>query len=125
MAYVRHDGTPRVVPLAFHWTGDQLVMGGPVHAPKVAALRDRPRVAVTIDTSSFPFKVLLMRGDATVDVQDDVTPEYVEATRRYMGDGADTWLAGIRGRPMAQVAVTPDWVAVLDFETRFPSALSA
>jgi hypothetical protein len=35
------------------------------------------------------------------------------------------WLSRLRGMPMARVAVSPTWAAVLDFETRFPSALSA
>jgi hypothetical protein len=31
----------------------------------------------------------------------------------------------VRGRPMARITVTPTWVGLLDFETRFPSALAA
>ena len=29
LAYTWHDGTPRVVPMWFHWTGEDLVMGAP------------------------------------------------------------------------------------------------
>jgi hypothetical protein len=28
------------------------------------------------------------------------------------------------GQRMARISVTPEWVGVLDFETRFPSAIS-
>jgi hypothetical protein len=27
--------------------------------------------------------------------------------------------------PMARITIEPDWVGILDFETRFPSAMSA
>ena len=127
LAYTWTDGTPRVVPIWFHWTGRAITFGSPPGAPKLRALERNPRVAVTIDDSSaFPYHALLVRGDATIAMSDDVTEEYAAAARRYFGDeqGA-AWLSQLAGQPMAQISVTPDWVAVLDFETRFPSALSA
>jgi hypothetical protein len=33
------------------------------------------------------------------------------------------WVGTLRGKPMARIAITPDWVGILDFQTRFPSAL--
>jgi hypothetical protein len=52
--------------------------------------------------------------------------EYEQAAIRYFGEqqGA-AWVAPLRDVPMARLRVRPDWVAVLDFVTRFPSALSA
>src|SRR4051812_14144777 len=67
LAYTSIDGTPRVVPIWFHWTGDAIVMVSPPGAPKIRALQQSPRVAITIDETSFPYRVLLVRGDAEVD----------------------------------------------------------
>jgi hypothetical protein len=68
--------------------------------------------------------VLLVRGSATVQLLDDVTPEYAAAAERYFGrDQAQAWVGQLRGQPMGRVAVRPHWVGVLDFETRFPSAM--
>jgi nitroimidazol reductase NimA-like FMN-containing flavoprotein (pyridoxamine 5'-phosphate oxidase superfamily) len=127
LAYTWRDGTPRVVPLWFHWTGDQVALGTPAKAPKLRALEERPDVAVTIDDSSaWPYRALLLRGRATVEMLDDVAPEYAEAATRYFGpEQGEAWVASLRGRPMGRVMVRPTWAAVLDFETRFPSALSA
>lgn len=125
LAYVWEDGTPRVVPVWFHWTGQELVVGTPPRAPKLTALRSNPHVAVTIDTNVWPAKALMIRGDAELDMQDDVVPEYATAARRYFGEGADGWLDQLAGHPMARITVTPTWVGLIDFETRFPSALSA
>ena len=36
LAYTWTDGTPRVVPIWFHWDGHRLVFGSPADAPKVA-----------------------------------------------------------------------------------------
>jgi hypothetical protein len=114
-----------VVPIWFHWTGETLTFGSPPKAPKLRALEREPDVAVTIDASAWPFHVLLVRGHASVEMLEDVSDEYAAAARRYFGDEqGNAWVAQLRGQPMARIAVTPTWVGVLDFETRFPSALS-
>jgi hypothetical protein len=127
LAYTWTDGTPRVVPIGFHWTGEAVVMGTPVRAPKLKALAADPRVAITIDSEqSFPFKALLLRGTAETDRLEDVSPEYEASIHRYMGpEAGEGWLAGLRGQPMVRITVRPTWAWILDFVTRFPSALSA
>jgi Pyridoxamine 5'-phosphate oxidase len=127
LAYTWRDGTPRVVPIWFHWTGETITFGTPPKAPKLKALEERPEAAVTIDDSSaWPYRALLVRGRASVEMLDDVVPEYAEAASRYFGpEQGEAWVSTLRGQPMARVALTPTWVAVLDFETRFPSALNA
>ena len=61
LAFVWTDGTPRVVPTWFHWTGEDIVMvtytAGPAigirhPASRLAALRSKPAVALTIDRKS-------------------------------------------------------------------------
>jgi len=52
LAYDGVDGTPRVIPIGFLWTGQAVVVATHPTAPKFAALRARPRVALTIDTPS-------------------------------------------------------------------------
>lgn len=80
LAYTWTDGTPRVVPIGFHWNGTEIVLGTPPDAPKAKAL----------------------------------------------GDGVGrAWLANLRPicpRRM-RVFITPEGVAILDFQQRFPSAL--
>jgi hypothetical protein len=124
LAYCWTDGTPRVVPIWFHWTGDQFVLGSPHRAPKLKALVTNPSVALTIDDAGWPSKVLLVRGRATIEIRDDVTVEYELSARRYFGtEQGQAWVEQLRGKPMGRIAIDPEWVGVLDFETRFPSAL--
>ena len=125
LAYTWTDGSPRVVPIWFHWTGDQFVLGSPPKAPKLKALAADPRVALTIDDNTWPHKVLLVRGNASVELLDDVGPEYALAATRYFGpDQGPAWVNTLRGKPMARIAITPQWAGILDFQTRFPSALT-
>ncbi|GAA2149270.1 pyridoxamine 5'-phosphate oxidase [Humibacillus xanthopallidus] len=126
LAYVWTDGTPRVVPIGFHWNGSEVVFGTPPDAPKLKALHDGDSVAVSIDTDEMPYQVLQIRGRVRVDTVDGVAPEYAAMARRTMGEEAgNEWVTnlGAMSSRMSRVFLTPEWVALLDFQTRFPSAL--
>jgi hypothetical protein len=128
LAYVWTDGTPRVVPIWFHWTGREFVMATPPKAPKLKALAKNPKVALTIDDNTFPHKVLLVRGTARLQSVDGVVPEYAMAAERYFGaEQGRAWVTQVHGMTpsMMRVSITPEWVGLLDFQTRFPSAISA
>ncbi|MEN9938282.1 MAG: hypothetical protein RLZZ387_4861 [Chloroflexota bacterium] len=124
LAYTWTDGTPRVVPIGFHWNGTELVMCGAPDAPKMKALKDGDHVAISIDSTTMPFKVLLIRGTVRMDEYDGMAPEYAALIERMMGaEGGRQWLgmAGAMWPRMERLFVTPTWVGVIDFETRFPS----
>jgi PPOX class probable F420-dependent enzyme len=126
LAYVGTDGTPRVVPIWFHWDGREFVLGSPSKAPKLKALSRNPKVALTIDDNSFPHKVLLVRGTARLQSMKGIVPEYALAAERYFGaQGGKAWVAQLTSmiQGMVRIAITPEWVGLLDFQTRFPSAL--
>lgn len=127
LAYVWTDGTPRVVPIWFHWNGSEFVMGTPAKAPKLKALAKNPQVAITIDDNTFPHKVLLVRGTARLEPLKEVVPEYALAAERYFGaQQGKAWVAQLSSMvsEMVRITIKPEWVGLLDFQTRFPSALS-
>ena len=127
LAYVWTDGTPRVVPIWFHWNGNEFVMGTPPKAPKLKALAKNPKVALTIDDNTFPHKVLMVRGTVTkIEPVQGVVPEYAKCADRYFGpEQGKAWVAQVGAMlpSMVRVVVKPDWVGLLDFQARFPSAL--
>jgi hypothetical protein len=131
---VATEGTPRVVPPWFEWTGSEVVMAtylaGPAvgirqPAARVAALRANPTVALTIDTETSPPQSVTIRGRAKIDTVDGLAAEYVAAAHRYLGDAAPAMLAAMDqpGTVQARIAVRPDWVGVLDFVERLPRPL--
>jgi len=127
LAYVANDGTPRVIPIAFTWNGSEIVMCTAKNAPKLAALRSNPAVALTIDTEVHPPTILLIRGRAEIDVVDGIPDEYLEASGSYSmtPEQRVEWEAGVRSLydGMARIVVTPSWAKLIDFETTLPSAV--
>lgn len=126
LAYTGADGDPRVIPIAFHWDGARIVVCTVPKSAKVRALRENPRVAITIDSVGYPPRVLLVRGAATVELVDGVPDEYVEASRKLVPAAEfAAWEGGVRAlyQQMIKITIEPDWAKLLDFETTIPKAV--
>jgi PPOX class probable F420-dependent enzyme len=126
LAYSGRDGTPRVLPIWFHWTGDVFVLGTRMDAPKVKALSANPKVALTIDSESFPYKALQVRGTVEIEQIDGIVPEYEMCAKRYLGDKkGQAWVDQLRGAfpPMARIVVSPTWVGLLDLAHLYPQVV--
>ncbi|HTP17238.1 MAG TPA: pyridoxamine 5'-phosphate oxidase family protein [Streptosporangiaceae bacterium] len=126
LAYAGSDGSPRAIPIGFHWNGTHFVVCTVPHAPKVPALAAHPKVALTIDTDTWPPHVLLVRGTASVEVVDGIPPEYLEGARKLVpGQQWEVFEAQVRGlyKQMARIAIVPSWAKLLDFQTRIPSPI--
>lgn len=126
LAYVASDGRPIVVPLWFHWTGEEIVLITSREAPKTAAIRHHPDVTVTVDTDTWPYHQIQIRGHADVALVEGIAPEYEAAAYRYFGEEQGrAFIDQMRDRfpSAARIGIRPEWVDVIDFETRFPNSL--
>ena len=126
LAYTGLDGDPRVIPIGYWTEGDRIVMATVPRSAKVAALRANPTVALTIDTSAFPPKALLIRGIAVLETVDGVPEGYLKGGRKFMtSQQYPEWEAGVKGLydEMVVITVTPTWVKLLDFETTIPQSV--
>jgi len=130
LAYSGRDGSPRVVPVGFHWNGRDIVVCTAPTAPKVKALSARPSVALTIDTADTPAtaKALLIRGIASIDIVEGVPAEYIEGSAKALDDPQrQEFEAQVRQtyERMARIAITPHWARFYDFGAgRLPTFLS-
>jgi Pyridoxamine 5'-phosphate oxidase len=120
LAYNGKDGTPRVIPIGFYWTGSQVIMATATTSPKVAALSARPDVAVSIDAGNTPSgaRALSIRGRAGVEIVDGVVEEYLAMARISMDpDAAAGFEQAVRGmyEQMARISITPTWARFYDF----------
>jgi hypothetical protein len=126
LAYVGLDGYPRAIPIGYYWNGDRMIICTAAIAPKVAALRVNPKVALTVDTDTQPPHVLLVRGTAALEIVDGIPSEYLAASRKYFPpDQMPEFESHVRDlyKQMARISITPEWAKLLDFETRLPVAV--
>lgn len=114
LAYTAKDGTPRVVLVGIYWTGEQFVISTAATAPKVAALRAHPTVALAVDAGGTPDqdRALSVRGRVDVRIVDGVVEEYLAAARKSMdAEAAARFERNCRDLydRMARIAITPTW----------------
>lgn len=124
LSYIGRDGRPRVVPIWFaHDEGDIVMVTGP-KAEKTRALEANGAVALSIDSSTPPYKVLLIDGDATLDHVEGMDPLYRGIVERYLGPATDAYLNSIRVKRQVRITVKVRSFRIFDFVQRRPKSLS-
>lgn len=123
LAYIGLDGRPRVVPIWFAYLDGELVAVTGPKAYKAKAIAQNPAISLTIDSSTPPYHVLLVHGDAVVERTEGMAEEYPDLARRYLGPAADAYLGRMRVKEQRRIRITPRRHTVLDFTKRFPKSL--
>jgi nitroimidazol reductase NimA-like FMN-containing flavoprotein (pyridoxamine 5'-phosphate oxidase superfamily) len=130
LAYTGLDGLPRVIPIGFHFNGEQIVICTATTSPKVQALSARPEVAVTIDDGSTPAEArsLLVRGVATLETVDGVPEEYIAGARKSLdAEQVEAFRQAVESMypQMVRISIEPRWARLYDFGAgRLPAFLS-
>jgi nitroimidazol reductase NimA-like FMN-containing flavoprotein (pyridoxamine 5'-phosphate oxidase superfamily) len=120
LAYAATDGSPRVIPVGFLWTGSTIVVCTATTAPKVQAISTDPRVALTIDTPGPPAQVLSVRGRAEIEIVSGIPPEYLAAVSKGLSaEEKAQFERQVRAvyKEMARISIEPLWAALYDFGT--------
>ena len=100
-------------------------MSTSTNAPKLAALRENPMVALASATEVHPPEILLIRGRPDLDAADGIPDEYLQMNGSYTmtpeqrverEDDVRSFYDG-----MARIIVTATWVKLIDVETTPPS----
>jgi len=124
LAYTDVDGRPKVVPIWFRYDdGDIIMVTGP-RAAKLKGLEANSAVALTIDSSTPPYNVLLIDGDAALEPVDGMVPEYRGIVERYLGAAADAYLKQLRVKRQVRIRVKIRSHRIFDFVKRYPKSLS-
>lgn len=123
LSYIGLDGRPRVVPIWFAFIDGEFIMVTGPKADKVRAIEANGAVALSIDSSTPPYHVLLVDGDATVEATDGMAAEYPDIVGRFLGPARDAYLGGLRVKTQRRIRVRPRAWRVLDFQRRFPKSL--
>jgi len=123
LAYNGADGTSHVISIGFHWNGQEVVVCTTPDSPKMQALRNGVKVALSIDITDSATRALLIRGSIRINEVWGMAPEYAAMTRRVMGErqGQD-WLDHMKGRwpRTARILIRPEWVGLLDLDAHSP-----
>jgi nitroimidazol reductase NimA-like FMN-containing flavoprotein (pyridoxamine 5'-phosphate oxidase superfamily) len=95
------DGYPRVIPVWFKFTGDEIQVASPPNQYKSRALRLDPRAVLMVSTSKQPYQVVSATGRVDIEViEESERIDFVrEVAERYLGPDAggryiEAWIKG-------------------------------
>lgn len=131
LSYVDAAGYPRVLPIGFWWDGASITVCTASTAPKVAAIRARPKVGLVVDEGDTPAtaRAVMVRGTAEVDIVDGVPEEFLAAsTKALSGADAAAYAEGARRTyaSMARIRIPVEWARFYDFGAgRLPGFLAS
>lgn len=115
LAWTHGSVQPRVLPIWFHWNGETLAMATFEGAAKLRDIQDGTVVAVSIDTDTFPYRSLKLRGPVSLQQTDDLADAYREAAIRYLGpETGPRWCEALAGRAQVLLTLTPTWAVESD-----------
>ncbi|HEY8813062.1 MAG TPA: pyridoxamine 5'-phosphate oxidase family protein [Candidatus Dormibacteraeota bacterium] len=95
------DGYPRVIPVWFKFTGDEIQVASPPNLYKSRALRADPQAVLMVSTPKQPYHVVSATGRVDIEVIEE--PERIvfvrEVADRYLGPDAgsryiEAWIRG-------------------------------
>ena len=95
------DGYPRVIPVWFKFTGDEIQVASPPDQYKCRALRADPRAVLMVSTTKQPYHVVSATGRVDIEVIEE--PRRIAFVRdvaiRYLGPDAggryiEAWIKG-------------------------------
>ena len=84
LSTINPDGTPHTMPIWYEWRDHQLHVSTQAQQRKVHNMARDPRVTVLIDTNDFPYRGVMIYGEAELDYDDAVTKR-ISIFERYVG----------------------------------------
>ncbi|MEO0564845.1 MAG: TIGR03618 family F420-dependent PPOX class oxidoreductase [Chloroflexota bacterium] len=85
LSTINPDGTPHTMPIWYEWRDGEIIVSTQVIQRKVKNMQRDPRVTVLIDTCDFPYRGVMIYGEASFD-HDDAMTKRIGIFERYFGD---------------------------------------
>lgn len=85
LSYARRDGWPNQVPIWYAYRGDVFLMLTSTTSPKAKALARDPRVCLTIQDETPPYRAVIIDGRVTLAAAEVTGGLHTELATRYFG----------------------------------------
>jgi hypothetical protein len=115
LASVTEEGDPHVVPVWFRTDGDQILVHTMGSMKKARNLRRHGRFALTVDTDTWPYQGVTLRGSATVAGSEELAhQDFIEhLSVAYLGEDTGRplgrYIAGMEGEHVILVLQPDTW----------------
>jgi PPOX class probable F420-dependent enzyme len=85
LAYTRKDGSPNQIPIWYEYEDGRFLMLTSTTSPKAKAIARSPRVCMTIQDDTPPYRAVIMDGEMKLETTEPNGPFHAALARRYFG----------------------------------------
>jgi PPOX class probable F420-dependent enzyme len=114
IATASKSGRPHAVPIWYSYEDGVVYMHADESSRKYRDLRENPRVAVTVDTKTAPYKCAVLYGEVEMEVREDA-----ERTKRmaikYLGERIGTRYAEQAAGETVVISLKPSRIVSWDY----------
>ena len=115
------DGAPHAVPTWYEYQGGKVVFHTDTSAFKYKCLQHEPRIAFVVDTKKAPYKCVILKGRATIEVKRNDDARGLRMSTAYLGAKAGrAYHATVKGMEVAVVTLKPERIISWDYGAQAP-----
>ena len=115
------DGAPHAVPTWYEYKGGKVSFHTDTTAFKYKCLQHEPRIAFVVDTKKAPYKCVILKGRATIEIKKNDDVRGLRMSIAYLGPKAGrAYHDTVKGAEVAVVTLKPERIISWDYGREMP-----
>ena len=121
VAVTAPDGSPHAVPTWYEYKGGKVTFHTETTAFKFKCLEHDPRIALVVDTKQSPYKCVILKGQATIEIKNHDDARGLRMSIAYLGrKNGVAYHNTVKGSEVAVVTLKPDRIISCDYSKDLP-----
>jgi PPOX class probable F420-dependent enzyme len=121
VAVTAPDGAPHAVPTWYEYKGGKVVFHTDIGAFKYKCLAHDPRIALVVDTKKAPYKCVILKGTASIEIKKNDDARGLRMSVAYLGAKAGAaYFNTMKGHEVAVVTLKPTRIISWDYSQGLP-----
>jgi PPOX class probable F420-dependent enzyme len=121
VAVTAPDGAPHAVPTWYEYKGGKVAFHTDRNAFKYKCLEHDPRVTFVVDTKKAPYKCVILKGRASIEIKKNDDARGLRMSIAYLGQkNGVAYHNTMKGQEVAVVTMKPDRVISWDYSREMP-----
>jgi uncharacterized protein len=110
------DGAPHAVPTWYEYRGGKVVFHTDATAFKYKCLQHDPRITFVVDTKKPPYKCVILKGKATLEIKKNDDARGLRMSTAYLGARrGQAYHDTVKGHEVAVVTLKPERTISWDY----------
>ena len=121
VAVTAPDGSPHAVPTWYEYKGGKVTFHTETTAFKFKCLEHDPRIALVVDTKQSPYKCVILKGKASIEIKKNDDARGLRMSIAYLGQkNGVAYHNTIKGSEVAVVTLKPERIISWDYSKELP-----